>query len=350
MFLIFDTETTGLPKDFSAPISDINNWPRCIQLAWQLHDFSGKLIDIKNYIIKPDGFSIPYNSEKIHGISTKRAQLEGHSVDFVLKEFSSALSKSSYLVGHNISFDINIIFSEYFRINQFFTIEKLERKKLFIKRDEKSWQTLDTMTENSANYCQISGGRYGKFKFPKLTELYEKLFGKAFLEAHNASVDVAATARCFFESLRLKIINPDNVFSDDQNKSFFESNKTVISVFNSIPNIQNLNNERADEKKIIENTTNNNIQKQEIKTPDLGNQFFIHLHCHSSFSVLQSTVSIDGLIDAAVQHNMPAIGLTDFGNLFGAFKFVKNCKEKNIKPILGCELFLTENHKKKNFY
>ena len=68
MFLIFDTETTGLPKDFSAPISDVNNWPRCIQLAWQLHDYSGKLVEIKNYIIKPDGFSIPYNSEKIHGI------------------------------------------------------------------------------------------------------------------------------------------------------------------------------------------------------------------------------------------------------------------------------------------
>ena len=48
MFLIFDTETTGLPNDFSAPISNTNNWPRCIQLAWQLHDISGKLIDIKN--------------------------------------------------------------------------------------------------------------------------------------------------------------------------------------------------------------------------------------------------------------------------------------------------------------
>ena len=56
MFLIFDTETTGLPKDFSAPISDTNNWPRCIQLAWQLHDYSGKLIDIKNYIIEVANF------------------------------------------------------------------------------------------------------------------------------------------------------------------------------------------------------------------------------------------------------------------------------------------------------
>ena len=218
MFLIFDTETTGLPKDFSAPVSDTNNWPRCIQLAWQLHDFSGKLIDIKNYIIKPDGFSIPYNSEKIHGISTKRAQLEGHSVDFVLQEFLAALNQSSYLVGHNISFDINIIFSEYYRISQFFSIEKLERRKLILRRDEKIWKTLDTMSEKSASFCQISGGRFGKFKFPKLTELYYKLFGNEFSEAHNASVDVAATARCFFELIRLKIINTDGVFSNEQKK------------------------------------------------------------------------------------------------------------------------------------
>ena len=45
MFLIFDTETTGLPKKWNAPLSDSENWPRCIQLAWQLHDSEGKLIN-----------------------------------------------------------------------------------------------------------------------------------------------------------------------------------------------------------------------------------------------------------------------------------------------------------------
>ena len=94
MFLIFDTETTGLPKNFSAPISDTQNWPRCIQLAWQLHDSLGQLIETKNYIIRPDGFSIPYNSEKIHGISTDRASKEGWPIELVLKDFSKALSKS----------------------------------------------------------------------------------------------------------------------------------------------------------------------------------------------------------------------------------------------------------------
>ena len=51
MYLIFDTETTGLPKNWRAPISDTENWPRCVQLAWQVHDEIGNLIESKSYII-----------------------------------------------------------------------------------------------------------------------------------------------------------------------------------------------------------------------------------------------------------------------------------------------------------
>ena len=69
---------------------------------------------LKNYIIKPDGFSIPFNSQKIHGISTERALNEGWPIDLVLKDFSNALSQTQYFVGHNILFDLNIIFSEFF--------------------------------------------------------------------------------------------------------------------------------------------------------------------------------------------------------------------------------------------
>ena len=58
MFLIFDTETTGLPKNFKAPISDTDNWPRCVQIAWQLHDSDGSLIENKDYLIQPDGYDI----------------------------------------------------------------------------------------------------------------------------------------------------------------------------------------------------------------------------------------------------------------------------------------------------
>jgi len=50
MYLIFDTETTGLPKDFKAPITDADNWPRCVQIAWQLHDDMGNLVEQKDFL------------------------------------------------------------------------------------------------------------------------------------------------------------------------------------------------------------------------------------------------------------------------------------------------------------
>ena len=102
MFLIFDTETTGLPLDYNAPIERTDNWPRVVQIAWQLHDERGELIEVKNFIIKPVGYSIPYNAEKIHGISTERALKQGVDIDFAFDEFEKALEKTTFIAGHNI--------------------------------------------------------------------------------------------------------------------------------------------------------------------------------------------------------------------------------------------------------
>ena len=97
MFLTFDTETTGLPKNFNAPVSESENWPRLVQLAWQLNDNNGRLISVNSHIIKPDGYSIPYNSEKIHGISTEIALKEGKKLGDILKEFEKDISEANIL-------------------------------------------------------------------------------------------------------------------------------------------------------------------------------------------------------------------------------------------------------------
>ena len=109
MFLIFDTETTGLPQNFNAPITDSENWPRMVQISWQVHDELGKLIDDKNFIIKPEGYEIPYDSQKIHGISTQIANERGKDLHEVLNIFKETLSKIKFVVGHNIGCDLNII-------------------------------------------------------------------------------------------------------------------------------------------------------------------------------------------------------------------------------------------------
>ena len=161
MYLIFDTETTGLPNNWKAPISDTENWPRCIQIAWQLHDDLGKLIENKSYIVKPENFDIPYESEKIHGISTKLAETYGTDLEKVLKEFSGSIMKSKFIVGHNVKFDINVIGCEFYR------------KKITSNLD--TVDILDTCSESTAELCKLPGGRGGKFKLPTLTELYLSL-------------------------------------------------------------------------------------------------------------------------------------------------------------------------------
>ena len=132
MYLIFDTETTGVPHNKTAPITDLDNWPRLVQIAWQLHDEKGKLLSLHNYLIKPEGFDIPFKAEKVHGISTKRALEEGHSLKKVLDLFIQDMNKSPVLVGHNIEFDINIIGAEFIR-------QQLETKTfLELQKDRKS--------------------------------------------------------------------------------------------------------------------------------------------------------------------------------------------------------------------
>lgn len=186
MYLFFDTETTGLPRSWRAPVTDLDNWPRLVQLAWLLYDDEGNKVASADYIIKPQGFTISTQSSSIHGITTERAIDEGVSLRDVLDEFREVVEESNILVAHNISFDEKIMGAELLR-NGMQNI--LSRK-----------NKLCTMM-SSVNYCAIPG-QYG-YKWPKLSELHLKLFGCDFEEAHNAAADINATAKCFWELKRI---------------------------------------------------------------------------------------------------------------------------------------------------
>jgi DNA polymerase III epsilon subunit-like protein len=104
MYLFFDTETTGLPKNWKAPVTDLNNWPRMIQIGWILSD-NGKRIDTGNFIIKPENFTIPVEASKVHGISTEKAIAEGVDLENLLLKFNNLIEQANYIVAHNIDFD-----------------------------------------------------------------------------------------------------------------------------------------------------------------------------------------------------------------------------------------------------
>jgi len=355
MYLIFDTETTGLPKKWNAPISDINNWPRCVQLAWQIHDNLGNCIESKDFLIKPDGYNIPYDSQKIHGISTELAERDGHDLLEVLTQFNEAVKNSKFIIGHNVKFDLNIMGCEFYRLK--------------IKNNLEVSKILDTCYEKTATLCEIPGGRGGKYKFPTLTELHSYLFSTSFADAHNATADVEATTRCFLELIRIENYSLKEL--EQTGTYFLDFKKQNTSLIQPIGiNHVNLKKKSA---LLLEKSNKNNLgsgQDNFKVSKELLNSNFAHLHNHSQFSVLQSTISIKELIKTTSKHNMPAVALTDHANMMGSFRFVNEVnryneqividnselsedesdqKKSTIKPILGCEFFVCEDHLNKSY-
>ncbi|MDR9456608.1 MAG: DNA polymerase III subunit alpha [Salegentibacter sp.] len=357
MYLIFDTETTGLPKRWNAPLTDTDNWPRCIQIAWQLHDEMGNLVESQDYLVKPEGFNIPFDAEKIHGISTELAEQEGISLMEVLEKFQEALDKTKFVVGQNVGFDLNIMGAEFYRKDVENTLQELP--------------VLDTCTEITADLCKIPGGRGGRFKLPTLTELHEYLFDEAFGEAHNATADVEATTRCFLELIRRRSFSTSQLgVPAGYFERFEEHNPEPFKLIG----LKHINLKKASErirKELQKQQPSDEITTEEIQEnlQKLDEIPFAHLHNHSQFSILQSTISIKDLVEVAAKENMPAVALTDHGNMMGAFHFVKevgdynkSVKTKNeealanneppvakeLKAILGCEFFVCENHADKS--
>ncbi|MFA5155066.1 MAG: 3'-5' exonuclease [Patescibacteria group bacterium] len=190
MYLFFDTETTGLPRNYQAPLDDFLNWPRIVQIAWSLYDADGNHWESQSYIIRPDGFVIPPEATKIHRISQERALAEGVALRSALEHFLADAGSAAHLVAHNIDFDEKIVGAELLREN--------------LANPLPSADKICTM-KSSAQYCRISNGR-GSYKWPNLTELYNCLFAKGFAEAHDAIYDVKACADCFFELKRRGIV------------------------------------------------------------------------------------------------------------------------------------------------
>ncbi len=344
MYLIFDTETTGLPKRWDAPVTDTDNWPRVIQIAWQLHDSMGECLEQQDFLIRPEGFNIPYDAEQIHGISTELAEKEGHDLHEVLSKFLSCLQGATFVVGQNVGFDINVLGCEFVRSG--------------IQNNLAELPVLDTCTEHTALLCKIPGGRGGKFKLPTLAELYDFLFSESFIEAHNATADVEATTRCFFELIRRE------EFSQEQLKAepgYLEDFRNFYSDGISLLGLKHINLREAsqalvqDEEEDLGTTTPSDISHLKEAT-------FVHLHNHSQYSILQSTISTARLVESAVEQSMPAVALTDHANMMGAFHFVNaverynksittDSEEENktpLKAIVGCEFFVCEDHKDKS--
>ncbi|MEN9337040.1 MAG: Error-prone polymerase [Bacteroidota bacterium] len=353
MYLIFDTETTGLPRNWAAPITDTDNWPRAVQIAWQLHDELGNLIDNQDYLVIPEGYDIPYDAERVHGISTELAHKYGVSLQEMLLKFNEALGQTKFIVGQNVGFDVNIMGCEFYRAG--------------IESKLAQLPVLDTCTEVTAEMLKLPGGRGGRFKLPTLTELHQFLFGEPFGEAHNATADVEATTRCFLELIKREVFTKEELEAPADYFQRFKAHHPGVIQPIGLTHL-NLKKESEDLRKKAAPSVAPPISQQDIQQghAEMAAVDFVHLHNHTQFSVLQSTISVKDLVSAAVKNSMPAVAMTDMGNMMGAFHFVRDilahnkaAKQKNeqaieagetpseiiIKPIVGCEFNVCDNHK-----
>ncbi|MBW7954401.1 3'-5' exonuclease [Candidatus Gracilibacteria bacterium] len=186
---VFDTETTGFinKKDTSLDVQ-----PHIVQFAGIYGELNnGKWTEIKriNQFINPK-IPIPYDASLVHHIYDIDVKNSPIIKDFI-KQFLEIINLVDVVVGHNIEYDEDIL--------------KIELKRLGLEFLYKPKQVFCTM-KTTVDFCALKGNGE-RFKYPKLGELYKKLFGEYFIGAHDAIVDVEATLKVFLELYNKKIIN-----------------------------------------------------------------------------------------------------------------------------------------------
>jgi DNA polymerase III epsilon subunit-like protein len=187
--MFVDVETNGLPIDHEAPVSELDNWPRIVQIAYKISE-SGNDVLSRSLYIKPDGFDLG-ESEKVHQLSLSFLMRYGFDLDIVLDMMMSDFQNIDYFCAHNWDFDSKVLGSELIRSGRPNILANV---------------TGHCTMKDTVEFCAIPSKKKEGLKYPRLQELHEKLFGYKFEKSHNAFFDVEATGRCFWELTRLGVL------------------------------------------------------------------------------------------------------------------------------------------------
>ena len=158
--LVFDTETTGLPKNYGIPaFKQPGNWPHMVSISWALLDTeTNKIAATYSSYVVPEGWEIPAEATRIHGITTEMATVDGNSLKCVIDMFMSV--PCDMVVAHNADFDKNVIVNAI--VHDLGMPVEGEHD---IFRDP-----VRCTMKASTNICKIATSR--GYKWPKLSELY----------------------------------------------------------------------------------------------------------------------------------------------------------------------------------
>ena len=212
--LVFDTETTGLPKTKMLNPLFSHLWPHIVQLSYVIYDTeTNEVVKMQDFIIQmEEGFVISDESIKIHGITNEISRDKGVNITIALGSFFADGKTVDVLVAHNTQFDSDVIKMELLRIIEDKTRdhEAKDTYKDMLYHATYVFAFRCTMKE-TIDFCKIAvQGSYGKTynKFPSLAELYYKLFQQKPENLHNALHDVLITLICFMQfNYRIKVVD-----------------------------------------------------------------------------------------------------------------------------------------------
>jgi len=181
-YLVFDVETTGLPKSMKISYKKFKKWPHIVQFSWIIVDKKYNKVE-KSFIIKPDNYTIPQESIDIHKITNEIANSSGVDIKQVIRTFITDCKTVNKLVAHNAEFDTCVILAACCRYK--IPIDTIV-----------SVRKVCTM-KGTTKLCKLKG-KYGTYKWPKLEELYKFLFGTfPNVTLHNALEDARITQLCY---------------------------------------------------------------------------------------------------------------------------------------------------------
>jgi DNA polymerase III epsilon subunit-like protein len=205
LVLVFDTETTGLPKTKVMNPDMFHLWPHIVQLSYIIYNTkNNEIIKIRDFIVKlPSGTLIPDDSIKIHGITNEMSQSSGVDIIEVFESFFKDIEQVEFVIGHNIQFDLNIVKVELLRLIYDCKYEKKIREsfKEMLYQATYIIKFRCTMKETIefCNILKVNGKGEEYKKFPSLLELYEKLYKKTPQNLHNSLHDSLITLICFMK-------------------------------------------------------------------------------------------------------------------------------------------------------
>jgi DNA polymerase III subunit epsilon len=204
--LLFDTETNGLPAAWNVPYTYVENWPRIIQMAWQVYDIdTGTCLQRVSTLIKPDPRMIwDTKAAEIHRIPYKSLKTHGVSIQTAIGWFRSDCAESDLIVAHNLKFDKATLWAECIRLVNVGAGD-LEPTRWWPKRE------LCAMLA-STDICRLPSKKQSigqnSYKWPRLSELFQYLFPDEKLPTnlHDAGEDVTCLSRCFLKLVRQRLV------------------------------------------------------------------------------------------------------------------------------------------------